>query len=117
LIDDEFDDIDSLFGSSPSRPASANSKVEEYTTIDLTEATDVPEELKKPEVDKRVKLSAFQCVICMDDVTGLTLTHCGKSCPFFAYPSPTYVARIAYTTPRTSLLCPVPPLLAQHGTY
>ncbi|KAH0495366.1 hypothetical protein TgHK011_008924 [Trichoderma gracile] len=77
LIEDEFEDIDSLFGSSPSRPASANSKVEEYTTIDLTEATDVPEELKKPEVDKRVKLSAFQCVICMDDVTGLTLTHCG----------------------------------------
>ncbi|KAL7816313.1 hypothetical protein V8C44DRAFT_370100 [Trichoderma aethiopicum] len=77
LIEDEFDDIDSLFGSSPSRPASANSKVEDYTTIDLTEATDVPEELKKPEVDKRVKLSAFQCVICMDDVTGLTLTHCG----------------------------------------
>ncbi|TFB02231.1 hypothetical protein CCMA1212_005986 [Trichoderma ghanense] len=77
LIEDDVDDVDSLFGSSPSRPASPNSKVEEYTTIDLTEATDVPEELKKPEVDKRVKLSAFQCVICMDDVTGLTLTHCG----------------------------------------
>ncbi|KAL6853148.1 hypothetical protein J3F83DRAFT_559608 [Trichoderma novae-zelandiae] len=77
VIEDDLDDIDSLFGSSPSRPASANSKAEDYTTIDLTEATDVPEELKKPEVDKRVKLSAFQCVICMDDVTGLTLTHCG----------------------------------------
>jgi hypothetical protein len=37
----------------------------------------VPEELKKPEDDKRVKLSAFQCVICMDDVTTLTVTHCG----------------------------------------
>jgi hypothetical protein len=74
------DDDDSLFGFSSSRPGSSSGlKDEEYTTIDLTEATDVPEELKKPKVDKRVKVSAFQCVICMDDVTGLTLTHCGKS--------------------------------------
>ncbi|PON26347.1 hypothetical protein TGAM01_v204823 [Trichoderma gamsii] len=65
------DDGDSLFGDSKSLP------VEDYTTIDLTEATDVPEELKKPKVDNRTKLSGFQCVICMDDVTGLTLTHCG----------------------------------------
>jgi hypothetical protein len=67
------DDGDSLFGDSKSL------LVEDYTTIDLTEATDVPEELKKPKVDNRTKLSGFQCVICMDDVTGLTLTHCGKS--------------------------------------
>jgi DNA-directed RNA polymerase subunit RPC12/RpoP len=65
------DDGDSLFGDSKSL------LVEDYTTIDLTEATDVPEELKKPKVDNRTKLSGFQCVICMDDVTGLTLTHCG----------------------------------------
>ncbi|KAM0461851.1 hypothetical protein ACHAO4_001036 [Trichoderma viride] len=65
------DDDDSLFGDS--KPL----QVEDYTTIDLTEATDVPEELKKPKVDNRTKLSSFQCVICMDDVTGLTLTHCG----------------------------------------
>ncbi|KAL7799980.1 hypothetical protein V8C37DRAFT_363660 [Trichoderma ceciliae] len=72
------DDDESLFGSSPSRPDSSSGlKSEEYTTIDLTEATDVPDELKKPVVDNRVKLSAFQCVICMDNVTGLTLTHCG----------------------------------------
>ncbi|POR38702.1 Helicase-like transcription factor [Tolypocladium paradoxum] len=51
--------------------------LEELTTIDLTEATEVPEELKKPEVDKRIKISAFQCVICMDDATTLTVTHCG----------------------------------------
>ncbi|KAL7900832.1 hypothetical protein HDV63DRAFT_294288 [Trichoderma sp. SZMC 28014] len=65
------DDDDSLFGDSKSVP------IEDYTTIDLTEAVDVPEELKKPKVDNRTKLSSFQCVICMDDVTGLTLTHCG----------------------------------------
>ncbi|KAL7948337.1 hypothetical protein V8C42DRAFT_247762 [Trichoderma barbatum] len=77
VIDDEEGEWP-LFGSSPSRPGSSSDlKNEDYTTIDLTEVNDVPEELKKPEVDNRVKLSAFQCVICMDDVTGLTLTHCG----------------------------------------
>lgn len=54
---------------------------EDLTTIDLTEATEVPAELKKPLVDTRIKISAFQCAICMDDVTGLTVTHCGKDLP------------------------------------
>lgn len=64
LFGEDSENIDALFD-------------EDYTTIDLTEATEVPDELKKPEVDNRVKLAAFQCVICMDDVTSLTLTHCG----------------------------------------
>ena len=51
---------------------------EDLTTIDLTEANEVPEELRKPEKDNRTKISAFQCVICMDDATTLTVTHCGK---------------------------------------
>lgn len=50
------------------------------TTLDLTEANEVPEELMKPKVDNRVKISAFQCAICMDNVTTLTVTHCGM-CP------------------------------------
>lgn len=78
MIDDDDGENWPLFGSTPPRPgSSADLKNEDFTTIDLTEVNDVPEELKKPEVDNRVKLSAFQCVICMDDVTGLTLTHCG----------------------------------------
>ncbi|KAL6697608.1 hypothetical protein J3F84DRAFT_347325 [Trichoderma pleuroticola] len=78
VIDDDDGDNWPLFGSTPPRPGSSSDlKNEDFTTIDLTEVNDVPEELKKPEVDNRVKLSAFQCVICMDDVTGLTLTHCG----------------------------------------
>ncbi|KAL7910070.1 hypothetical protein GGI35DRAFT_478943 [Trichoderma velutinum] len=78
VIDDDDGENWPLFDSTPPRPGSSSDlKNEEYTTIDLTEVNDVPEELKKPEVDNRVKLSAFQCVICMDDVTGLTLTHCG----------------------------------------
>ncbi|KAI1186497.1 hypothetical protein F5B17DRAFT_359588 [Nemania serpens] len=46
-------------------------------TIDLSNATEVPAELVAPKVDNRVKISKFQCVICMDDTTALTVTHCG----------------------------------------
>lgn len=50
----------------------------DLTTIDLTDATEVPAELRKPIVDNRIKIGAFQCAICMDDVTGLTVTYCGR---------------------------------------
>ncbi|KAI0442199.1 hypothetical protein F4803DRAFT_382554 [Xylaria telfairii] len=46
-------------------------------TIDLCNATEVPAELMAPKVDNRVKIGNFQCVICMDDTTALTVTHCG----------------------------------------
>ncbi|KAH8165708.1 hypothetical protein CIB48_g2515 [Xylaria polymorpha] len=46
-------------------------------TIDLSNATEVPAELMAPKVDNRVKIGNFQCVICMDDTTALTVTHCG----------------------------------------
>ncbi|VUC34247.1 unnamed protein product [Clonostachys rosea] len=52
-------------------------------TIDLTETNnELPDDLidiapVPKEEDKRIKLSAFQCVICMDDASVLTLTHCG----------------------------------------
>ncbi|KAI8626831.1 hypothetical protein F5Y19DRAFT_190965 [Xylariaceae sp. FL1651] len=45
--------------------------------IDLSNATEVPLELMAPKVDNRVKIGKFQCVICMDDTTALTVTHCG----------------------------------------
>ncbi|KAI5459914.1 hypothetical protein BGZ63DRAFT_359407 [Mariannaea sp. PMI_226] len=71
-------DINSLFESPPPQVTpGTESRPEDLPTIDLTEANEVPEELKKPEEDKRIKLSAFQCVICMDDATTLTVTHCG----------------------------------------
>jgi hypothetical protein len=51
---------------------------DELEMIDLADATELPEELRgPPKPDNRVKLSAFQCVICMDDVACLTVTHCG----------------------------------------
>lgn len=58
------------------KPGMRNDMVE-LATIDLTQANEVPEELKRPKVDNRVKISDFQCVVCMDDVTCLTVTHCG----------------------------------------
>ncbi|KAG6041534.1 hypothetical protein E4U41_003694 [Claviceps citrina] len=75
--DDDFD----VFGDSivPAQGANPLNR-EDLTTIDLTEATDVPEELKKPPVpeeDTKIRISKFQCVICMDDASTLTVTHCG----------------------------------------
>jgi E3 ubiquitin-protein ligase RNF5 len=44
---------------------------------------EVPEEVAPPESKEKntVKLGTFQCVICMDDVTDLTVTHCGMFVP------------------------------------
>ncbi|KAF5596481.1 e3 ubiquitin ligase complex slx8-rfp subunit slx8 [Fusarium pseudocircinatum] len=65
-----------LFGTSPARsPIDVEAKAE-FDTIDLTETNEVFEEARKPEKDDRVKLAAFQCVICMDDCSNLTVTHC-----------------------------------------
>ncbi|RYP41471.1 hypothetical protein DL767_000976 [Monosporascus sp. MG133] len=50
---------------------------EDPDSIDLSNVDEVPTELMAPKVDNRVKLGKFQCVICMDDVTALTVTHCG----------------------------------------
>ncbi|KAG5979875.1 hypothetical protein E4U55_004663 [Claviceps digitariae] len=72
---------DDLFGDSITPQGVYPVHNEDLTTIDLTEATDVPEHLKKPLIspkeDNRVKISKFQCVICMDDASTLTVTHCG----------------------------------------
>lgn len=50
---------------------------EGHDGIDLCDAAEVPEELKAPKVDTRTKIGKFQCVICMDDASSLTVTHCG----------------------------------------
>ena len=69
---------DDLFGSDDEETSRQWTHVTgEPAAIDLTEASGVPEELKRPDVDNRIKVSAFQCVICMDNVTSLTVTHCG----------------------------------------
>lgn len=76
---------DDLFGDSLVSQDGAADTSEDMTTIDLTEANEVPEDLRKPDVDNRIKISKFQCVICMDDATTLTVTHCGKSMCLFEH--------------------------------
>ncbi|KAK4192034.1 hypothetical protein QBC35DRAFT_261257 [Podospora australis] len=46
--------------------------------VDLVDKEEVPEEVcSKNKPKNYVKLGSFQCVICMDDVTDLTVTYCG----------------------------------------
>lgn len=72
----------------------------EYKVIDLVDKDEVPEEAPEPKPeppkeDNTVKLGAFQCVICMDDVTDLTVTHCGMFiCPL---PEPNFRKEIGIT--------------------
>ncbi|KLO92653.1 uncharacterized protein Y057_12413 [Fusarium fujikuroi] len=70
-------DVEEPFGTSPTRSPIDIEAKPEFDTIDLTETNEVFEEVRKPEKDDRVKLAAFQCVICMDDCSNLTVTHCG----------------------------------------
>ncbi|KAJ9154831.1 hypothetical protein NKR23_g2275 [Pleurostoma richardsiae] len=49
----------------------------ELEIIDLSNTEKLPEELLKPKPDNSVKLSGYQCVICMDDVSDLAVTYCG----------------------------------------
>ncbi|KAI1813905.1 hypothetical protein GGS20DRAFT_445833 [Poronia punctata] len=57
-------DLDSLFDG-------------DVENIDLSNVDTVPESFMAPKVDNRVKLGKFQCVICMDNTTAITVTHCG----------------------------------------
>lgn len=64
--DDE--ELEQLFSGSPG---------DDGLAIDLSDATEVPQATLIPKPDNRIQLGKFQCVICMDDVTALTVTHCG----------------------------------------
>jgi hypothetical protein len=44
--------------------------------VDLVDTDEVPAGLLKPK--EYTKLSGFQCVICMDKCTNITVTHCGE---------------------------------------
>ncbi|RDA85486.1 hypothetical protein CP532_0009 [Ophiocordyceps camponoti-leonardi (nom. inval.)] len=51
---------------------------DDLPTIDLTNVeAAVPEKPKEPENDQIVKMSTFQCSICLDDAKTVTVTHCG----------------------------------------
>lgn len=71
-IESDENDIDSLFDGDGD-----SGGVELY---DLTKSDDgVPKELFQPVKDNSIKLSTFECVICMDAATNLTVTCCGMS--------------------------------------
>lgn len=51
---------------------------DDIKVVDLVDTEEVPESVSKPKKRKNeVRLGCFQCVICMDDVKSLTVTHCG----------------------------------------
>ncbi|KAM0284448.1 hypothetical protein ACHAQH_002024 [Verticillium albo-atrum] len=72
VIDDDDDD---LFG----EKAEAEAAKDDEDIIDLATSDEIPAvaAARPPKEDRRVKISAFQCAICMDDCTDLTVTHCG----------------------------------------
>ncbi|KAI8167982.1 E3 ubiquitin-protein ligase complex slx8-rfp subunit slx8 [Colletotrichum sp. SAR 10_65] len=72
----KIEDDDDIFGDKEFEKGKGKEEKDE-DAIDLVASNEVPQELLVPKEDKRIKLSAFTCVICMDDVTALTVTHCG----------------------------------------
>lgn len=69
-IESDDNDLDSLFDGDGD-----SGGVELY---DLTKSDDgVPKDLFQPVKDSSIKLSTFECVICMDAATNLTVTCCG----------------------------------------
>ncbi|KAH6624347.1 hypothetical protein B0J18DRAFT_175814 [Chaetomium sp. MPI-SDFR-AT-0129] len=64
------DDLDDLFGDGdlPGNPV-----------VDLVDKEEIPAEILQAQEEKKnyVKLSTFDCVICMDNAKTLTVTHCG----------------------------------------
>jgi E3 ubiquitin-protein ligase RNF5 len=83
---------------------------EEEEIIDLVDKDEVPpledDKPKEPKEDNTVKLGSFQCVICMDDVTGLTVTHCGMFVFLILY-----IVTLFKRNTLTSMLIHRPPLL------
>ncbi|KAK3302449.1 uncharacterized protein B0T15DRAFT_496914 [Chaetomium strumarium] len=51
--------------------------LEDPEVVDLVDKDEVPAEILNKKEKKWVKLGALDCVICMDNATDLTVTHCG----------------------------------------
>lgn len=72
----EIPDSDDLFGSDPFGE-------DDLKMFDLTKDDVQPGDLvvhdkpKEEEEDNRVRLAKFECIICMDSASNLTVTHCG----------------------------------------
>lgn len=106
----EVPDSDDLFGSDPFGDAE-----EELKMFDLTKDDVRPGELPlsnqpKEQEDNRVKLARFECIICMDNASNLTVTHCGTL--LIAYTPPLVMRSqltITLTNHRPHVLRTMPP--------
>lgn len=113
----DFDDDDLFVDTKNTRTAPGQEPdAEDLTTIDLTETNEVPEELSKPEKDNRTKIAAFQCVICMDDAAGLTVTHCGKFLMEFTLHLCSFL-NLDLPIVRTYVLCPMSAFIVARRNY
>ena len=95
-------DLDDLFGDGP---------FAEQEVVDLVDKDEVPTETPSTQEKPKnyVKMATFDCVICMENVKDLTVTHCGKIA------SPHTVRLVLIMAPRPSFLLRVSSLCAQHG--
>jgi hypothetical protein len=73
----ESDLVNDLFGDGP---------FDDQQVVDLVDKDEVPSEILNSQEKKNyTRMSTFDCVICMDSVKDLTVTHCGKlSSPYMA---------------------------------
>jgi hypothetical protein len=61
-------------------PVAAEDSGSDSDVIDLRDPTKLTEQLLQRQQEKagRIRLGQFQCAICMDHATSLTVTHCGS---------------------------------------
>ena len=50
---------------------------EQYADFKAKQQAEAIKQQQQDEANKPVKLAEFQCIICMDNPTDLTVTHCG----------------------------------------
>jgi hypothetical protein len=60
---------------------SAINDEDEYADFKAKQQAELIKQQQEEEANKPVKLAEFQCIICMDNPTDLTVTHCGMFFP------------------------------------
>lgn len=62
-----------------------NSNLQEFEAAQAKRQEDLIKQQNQTEATKPVKLVDFQCIICMDNPTDLTVTHCGTLSTIFSH--------------------------------
>ena len=63
---------------------------EQYADFKAKQQAEAIKQQQQEEANKPIRLAEFQCIICMDNPTDLTVTHCGKSTPWLCSGSRVY---------------------------